>query len=537
VNARIPARLAGAVTVVALLAACVDASPTISPPSGASPLSGSSSPSITASPTPALPATFPLAVVTGLTNPRATITVAELGELASGAGLTVPCGVRVEQPALSTTAPCVAADEIAAWVATHPEGIALLPAGLVEPATKVLPIAGDGPFGLFGPDLFGDPQARALPYPVTGSPDASAALQLAWVSYDPSATWTMTSIGSLCSDRGAAYQAVTLGKGWDWVFGGGTATYAGPPYTNPNPPPGIDALPVVDPVETGNDGLTASITRRADLALADHKCPIMPTDQWAPNLNGPPSLSVPEDVVSRWQELLGVDAVFLAADHQSDRGDAGIQSSLDILERHGIPHTGIGMDLDQALEPAYVEVAGLKVAFVSWNEVTGPKHAAADSAGVAWLTQENVAAAVQRAQAADADLIICDPQWWGGDEYHEDLRASQQDAVRWMDAAGCDQIVGGGLHVTGGLFLRLHPDGVSLVDAGPGNYVYGQDWWQKTQEGVILEMSFRGATLVNVRFHPYVMILNARADLTDPEGDGRYVLQRIWENGDVDATP
>ena len=286
-NARIPARLAGAVAVVALLAACVDASPSISPSSGASPLSSSPSPSITASPTPALPATFPLAVVTGLTNPKATITVAELGELASATGLTVPCGVRVEQPALSTTASCVAADEIAAWIAAHQEGVALLPAGLVEPATKVLPIAGDGPFGLFGPDLFGDPEARALPYPVTGSPDANAALQLAWVSYDQSATWTMTSIGSLCSDRGAAYQAVTLGKGWDWVFGGGTATYAGPPYINPNPPPGIDALPVVDPVETGNDGLTASITRRADLALADHKCPILPTDQWAPNLNGP----------------------------------------------------------------------------------------------------------------------------------------------------------------------------------------------------------------------------------------------------------
>jgi hypothetical protein len=531
-------RLAAAVILVALIGGCVDASPIPSPSADGSQPADAVSLTPTASPTPALPSSFPLAVVTGLTNLKATITVGELGELAAGDELTLPCGVKVDQPALTASTACMAADAIPGWLRTHPDGVALLPPGLVEPATKVLPIAGDGPYGLFGPDLFGDPEARALPYPVVGSPGVDASsLQPAWVAYDPSAVWTMASIGSLCSDRGAAYQAVTLGKGWDWVFGGGTARYAGAPYINPNPPPGIDALPVVNPVETGDDGLTASITRRADLALADHKCPILPTDQWAPNLDGPPSLSVPEEVVPRWQQLLGIDAVFLAADHQSDRGDAGIASSIEILQRHGIPHTGIGMDLDQALEPAYVEVAGLKVAFVSWNEVLGPKHAAADSAGVAWLTQENVDAAVQRARAANADLIVCDPQWWGGDEYHEDLRASQQDAVRWMDAAGCDQIVGGGLHVTGGLFLRQQGDGWSIVDAGPGNYVYGQNWWQKTQEGVILEMSFRGTTLVNVRFHPYVMILNARADLTDPEGDGRYVLQRIWENGDVGATP
>jgi Bacterial capsule synthesis protein PGA_cap len=434
------------------------------------------------------------------------------------------------------------ADEIAAWLEANQEGVALLPAGLVEPATRVLPITGDGPFGLFGPDLFGDPESRALPYPVIGvaGPDDSA-LEPGWVAYDPSQVWTLTSIGSLCSDRGAAYQAVTLGKGWDWIFGGGTAKYAGKPFINPNPPPGIDAQLVVTPIETGNDGLTASITQRSDVALADHKCPILPTSKWAPNLNGPVSLSVPEDVVSRWQDLLGIDVVFLAADHQSDRGNAGIQSTIEILDKHGVAHTGLGMDLDAALAPAYVEVAGLKVAFVSWNDVGGsgwPAHAGTDTPGVAWLTEENVSAAVELARAGGADLVICDPQWWGNyDEYHGDLEAPQQEEVTWMDAAGCDQIVAGGLHITGGLFLREEANGVSLVQAGPGNYVYGQNYRQDVQEGVIMEMAFRGRTLVNVRFHPYVQILNARPDLTDPQGAGHYVLDRMWQNSELDYLP
>jgi hypothetical protein len=49
-------------------------------------------------------------------------------------------------------------------------------------------------------------------------------------------------------------------------------------------------------------------------------------------------------------------------------------------------------------------------------------------------------------------------------------------------------------------------------------------------------MTFRGTTLVNVRFHPYVMILAARPSLLDPEGDGHYVLDRIWKGADLDYT-
>jgi poly-gamma-glutamate capsule biosynthesis protein CapA/YwtB (metallophosphatase superfamily) len=242
-------------------------------------------------------------------------------------------------------------------------------------------------------------------------------------------------------------------------------------------------------------------------------------------------------VVSRWQDFLGVDAVYLAADHQSDRGVAGIRSTLQILDKHGIPHTGLGLDLDQALEAATVEVAGLKVAFASWNNVPGPTHAGPTTPGVAWLTKANVNAAVAGARAGGADLVVCDPQWWGPDEYRPDLSATQTRAVGWMDAAGCGQIVGGGLHLSGGMYLHQDADGVRMVDAGPGNFEYGQDFWQQTQEGVVIEQTFRGTTLVNVRLHPYVMILAARAALLDPEGDGHYVLNRIWKNSELDYRP
>jgi capsule synthesis protein PGA_cap len=538
VSSRAARRGAALVAVVALVAGCLD-KPTAPPSRGVTPTSGPSGapsePPASSGPSPTAAAgiSFPLAVVTGLTNLKATVTLDQLVELASNGRLLAPCGVRVDEPTLEIATPCILADDLASEILSNPDAVALLPPGLVEPATKVLPIAGDGPFGLFGPDLFGDPESRALPYPVQGSTTDDGTLDADWIAYDAAQVWTMTSIGSLCSDREAAEQAVIKGKGWGWVFGGGTARYDGPPIPNPNPPPGIDTHPIVRPIQTGNRGVVAEIQRRADVAIADHECPILPDRQWSPQSGGALSFAVPEAVVTEWQDTLGLDVVYLAANHMSDRGVAGIESTLRILDKHALPHTGLGMNLDQGLEPAFVDVAGLRVAFVAWNDVGGVARADEDTAGVPWITKENINDAVQRALDGGADVVMCDPQWWGGVEYHDDLYPKQVRQLSWFDRNRCDHVVGAGTHVAGPMLLRQRGPDVSLVLASPGNYVFGQDFWQNTSEGVILEQQFVGPLLVNVRLHPYVIIVGARPSLTDPEGDGHYVLERIWKNSDL----
>ncbi len=490
------------------------------------------------SPTAAAQVPFPLAVVTGLTNLKSVISVAEVLALDTAGSLARPCEIDIVNPTPSRATSCIQASDIAAAIEANQDLIGLLPPALVEPATKVLSIRGHGPYGLFGADLFGDPEARALPYPISGTVGAGSSLDPALTLYDASQVWTMTSIGSLCSDRWAAQQAVTFGKGWDWVFGGGTARYKGPPIPNPNPPPGIDRHPIVRPVGSGNAGAVAEIQRRADIAIADHECPILPTSEWVPNDGtGPLSFAVPEAVVDEWTETLGLDAVYLAANHMSDRGVAGIRSTLRILDKHDLPRTGLGMNLDEALEPAFLDVADIKVAFVAFNDVGGVAKADQDTAGVAWITRPNIAEAIGRAREGGADVIMCDPQWWGGVEYHDDLLPKQIRQLGWFEAAGCDHVVGAGTHVAGPMLLRQNGADVRVVLASPGNYVFGQDFWQNTQEGVILEQTFVGPRLANVRMHPYVIILGARPALTDPEGDGGYVLERIFRNSELDYRP
>ena len=528
---------------VAALAGCGADTPSGGPssagPSSAAtpPASEPGTPAITPSPTPSAPVTFPLAVVTGMTNLKPAITVKELRGLARRGELVVPCGVEVREPDLAASGSCVDADAIAALLEGSQDRVALLPPGLVEPATKVLRIAGDGPFGLFGADLFGDAEARAMPYPIVGTPAAGGpALDPAWTAHDASQIWTLTNIGSLCADRWAAYQAHTLGKGWQWIFDGGTARYAAPaPIDPPVVPPYENAVPV-SPIDTGNDGATAELLRRSDVAIADHECPVVPSSTWVPRAIDDPQnvFSVPEDVLPEWRDTLGLDMVYLAANHLSDRGVDGIRSTLELMDEYGLRRTGLGMNLRQALEPAYVEVAGLTIGFVAFNDVPGVAAAGPDTPGVPWITRENVQRGVRLARDGGADLVICNPQWWGGAEYHDDLWPLQAEQLGWFDEAGCDHVIGSGTHVAGPLLLRQRSDGPSVVLVSPGNFVFGQGWWQETQEGLILDLTFRGTTLVNVRLHPTVQIAAARPALLDPQGDGNYVLQRLWKYSTID---
>jgi poly-gamma-glutamate capsule biosynthesis protein CapA/YwtB (metallophosphatase superfamily) len=153
---------------------------------------------------------------------------------------------------------------------------------------------------------------------------------------------------------------------------------------------------------------------------------------------------------------------------------------------------------------------------------------------VPWLTQANVVDSVRRARAGGAQLVICDPQWWGGAEYHSDLRTSELVQLQWFDEAGCDEVVGAGTHFAGPMLLQRLNGHLGLVMASEGNLVFGQDWWQDTQEGILMTATFRGTQLANVHLYPYVMLENARAALTDPEGDGHYVMERVWKNSSID---
>ena len=432
--------------------------------------------------------------------------------------------MKVTQPALTSDASCVEADRIAATVKKDQQRVALLLPGLVEPATKVLSIAGKGPFGMFGADLFGDAEARAMDYPILGPPrNPTLALEPSWTAHDKSEIWTMTNLGSLCADRGArdpgggSRQGLGLGL-WRWHG----------PLCRPGRcrPPGPRALPRCAAARDGQRRRHATgDPKRSDVAIADHECPIVPDDNWRPPGRPTAGVQRPGGRAARWRDTLGLDVVYLAANHMSDKGVAGITLDAPAHRQVQDPADRPGPgNLDEALEPAYAEVAGLKVGFVAFNDVGGVARADADTPGVPWITEANIQEASAAPGRAAPTWSICNPQWWGGAEYHDDLWPTQSTQI--------------GLVRQGRLRPRDRlrhprrrpapaPSARRRRECRPREprqlHYFGQGWWQETQEGVILDLAFRGTTLVNVRLRPTVMIFRPPA-LLDPQGDGHYVL-------------
>lgn len=493
------------------LAACGAEQPsrTAAPPASTVP-TASAAPTATPSPTPVPDVEIPLAVVVAYTADPASIT---LDELTTGP-VVYPCEVNDLAPAFAA-ARCVPLDELVEMIDT-PGTIGLLPPDRVVPTMKVLPVD--------GADLFGGPDARSQPYPITGRMAGGE-------RYDPAAIRTLMSLGDSCPDRGVAFAALTEGRGWDWVFGGGTAQYTRV-YPNPVPEGFVgNGFNIVDAVPTGNEGAVAALVSGADVTLDDFECPVV--DNFT--VNDGTVFSIDPAVLPRLRDTYGVDIATLAANHLFDRGQAGFFETLQQFADAGIPTAGAGADLDAALEPALIEADGVTFGFVAFNQIVGSTAAAPGVPGVAWLTEENIVEAVARARDR-ADIVICVPQWWGGDtpgpgaEYHATFRGDMRDRQAQMFAAGCDQVLGHGTHWSGP--IEIAPDDAGsyhVTMVSHGNFLFGQEWSQQTQEGVTLELAFRGTELAQARMHPYIMLEQAQTNLTDPATDGRYVLDRIYE--------
>jgi hypothetical protein len=48
-------------------------------------------------------------------------------------------------------------------------------------------------------------------------------------------------------------------------------------------------------------------------------------------------------------------------------------------------------------------------------------------------------------------------------------------------------------------------------------------------EGVTLELTFRGAELVQARMRPHIILDKAQPNFLDPAGDGRVVMGQIFD--------
>jgi hypothetical protein len=142
----------------------------------------------------------------------------------------------------------------------------------------------------------------------------------------------------------------------------------------------------------------------------------------------------------------GVPAgVCLANNHILDYGLDGLEDTLGVLRREGVPYFGAGHNHESCNNPAHVECSGFNVALLGYAcKSTSPVLASDDRPGVLPIELDQINQAMQRARKAGAQrIVVC--LHWGAEEVYLPKPADVRIARALIDA-GADLIIGHHAH-------------------------------------------------------------------------------------------
>ncbi len=182
----------------------------------------------------------------------------------------------------------------------------------------------------------------------------------------------------------------------------------------------------------------------ADLLIGNLECPCVVQAQ-------PIRDKLPELVfhapASRLQELAeaGFSAVTLANNHVLDCGQIGLSETLEETKKAGLYHVGAGMNLTEAIKPAFIRVRSFTVGLVAF--CYGPP-AGYSSPGVT-PCDPPIMREVLRTARAKSDIVIA--ALHDGLEYSDVPPAKTRSRFRFLAENGADIVIGHHPHVLQGL--------------------------------------------------------------------------------------
>ena len=212
--------------------------------------------------------------------------------------------------------------------------------------------------------------------------------------------------------------------------------------------------------------------------------------------SGFPLFNSPESLLDAVRDA-GVDFLTLANNHILDRQFAGMQLTVDNVERYGFDHGGANRSPEEQQTPIIVEVNGIALGMLCYTQMTNGMesycNAAVKEYGVNYLRKADFAAEVQTLRDAGAEVVIAMPHW--GEEYNRKPEANTVALAKKMIAAGVDVILGSHPHMVQPVqFLEAEGEGGvtrrGLVAYSLGNFISNMTV-RYTDSGIILDFTLR----------------------------------------------
>lgn len=177
----------------------------------------------------------------------------------------------------------------------------------------------------------------------------------------------------------------------------------------------------------------------------------------------------------------GVDVASLANNHAGNYGKAGIDETVKGLNGAGIKVTGVK-------EAAFVTVRGVKFAFLGYNDI--------EKTSVVKSAEEEVMKKEIGDAKKQSDVVVVTFHW--GEEYVTAPGERQTMLGKLAVDSGADLVIGNHAHWIKP--IQFYKD--KVITYGHGNFIFDQEWSQKTKEGVAGRYVFIGKNLVDIEYLP-----------------------------------
>jgi len=216
-----------------------------------------------------------------------------------------------------------------------------------------------------------------------------------------------------------------------------------------------------------------------------------------------PMFNSPQEV-GRDSIDLGFDLFSLATNHAFDKGERGVEKTLEFFEANP-KATAIGMYKKGEENIAVMEKEGVKIAFLNYTYHTNGLSLPADSDYYIPVADykndcKEMVALIQKANTM-ADFVVCCVHW--GDEGAMQPNAIQKESAQILADAGCDVIVGTHSHTIQP--VEFIDD--TLVIYSLGNFISAQKSPYNMMGGAIkFEFVLNGdeKSIENVQFEPLI---------------------------------
>ena len=270
----------------------------------------------------------------------------------------------------------------------------------------------------------------------------------------------------------------------------------------------------------------APYTKGADIVYGVLECPL--SDRVKAPYTGTDFLA-PSNTIEGIK-LCGFNILALANNHSTNFGRQVFTDTLDLLKSNNIKYVGGGRDSAEAFTPTFMDVKGVRFAFLDYNSITGSLSAGASQAGVAdirmkpWFGDDpkdfQLVKDVVSEARKKADVVVVGFHWGKEDEYlpGESMKKMAHNAID----AGADLVIG------------THPHAVEtfeyynggFIAYSLGNFVFDQMYMTSVREGVMMKCKFSRADLTGVELVPYKIY-----DFCQPNvltgSSGQYLLDHI----------